>query len=368
MLFMPIVVPFYKSNGLSMQDIFILRAIYSIAIVVLEIPSGYFADVWGRKKTIIYGTLATFAGFVVYSSTTGFLGFLAAEIVLGIGTSLISGADSAMLYDTLLVQKKEQKYLRYEARMVSYGNFAEAIAGVIGGLIATIALRLPYISQAVISFVAIPVAFSLIEPDRHKPVGKYSFKNISKAIRFSLVEDKKLQRFILFSSIIGTATLTMAWFVQPVFELIGLPLSFFGILWTLLNGIVGVFALIAYKTERFLGKKNMLIVITLCIPAGYILVSLFDSYWTLLFIVFFYMIRGVATPVLKDYINKLTSSEIRATVLSVRNFIIRSLFVFIGPFLGWYTDNYSLQKALLLGGIFFFIISMILLFLMLKKK
>ena len=56
MLYMPIVVPFYESNGLSMKDIMILQAAYSVAIVVLEIPSGYLADVIGRKKTLIIST------------------------------------------------------------------------------------------------------------------------------------------------------------------------------------------------------------------------------------------------------------------------------------------------------------------------
>ena len=69
------------------------------------------------------------------------------------------------------------------------------------------------------------------------------------------------------------------------------------------------------------------------------------------------MVRGVATPVLKDYINQITTSDVRATVLSVRSFIIRFLFAIIGPFLGWYSDKFSLQNALLLAGIVFFILS-----------
>jgi MFS family permease len=54
---MPIVVPFYESNGLSMKDIMILQAVYSVAIVVLEVPSGYLADVIGRRKTLILGAM-----------------------------------------------------------------------------------------------------------------------------------------------------------------------------------------------------------------------------------------------------------------------------------------------------------------------
>ncbi|MDP2114902.1 MAG: MFS transporter, partial [Bacteroidota bacterium] len=45
-LVMPIVVLFYQDNGLSMSQIFLLKSIYSIAMVVAELPSGYLADVW----------------------------------------------------------------------------------------------------------------------------------------------------------------------------------------------------------------------------------------------------------------------------------------------------------------------------------
>ena len=65
MLTMPIVVLFYKDNGLDMQQVFILQAIYSIAIVALEIPSGYFADVLGRKNSLIAGSILGFAGFII---------------------------------------------------------------------------------------------------------------------------------------------------------------------------------------------------------------------------------------------------------------------------------------------------------------
>jgi uncharacterized membrane protein YvlD (DUF360 family) len=77
----------------------------------------------------------------------------------------------------------------------------------------------------------------------------------------------------------------------------------------------------------------------------------------LLVLYLFYLVRGYATPVLKDYINRITASNIRATVLSVRNFIIRLLFALTGPLLGWMKDIYSLPQALLLAGIIFLVLS-----------
>jgi hypothetical protein len=92
--------------------------------------------------------------------------------------------------------------------------------------------------------------------------------------------------------------------------------------------------------------------------------------WALPFLFIFYIVRGFATPVLKDYIHRMSTSDVRATVLSVRNFIIRLGFAIIAPFLGWYTDLYSITQALSLAGIILGILSIgtFLLFLKSLKK
>lgn len=357
MLYMPIVVLFYEENGLSMKHVFLLQAIYSIAIVVLEIPSGYLADVLGRKKTLVIGTLLGFSGFVVYSFSFGFWGFLLAEMILGMGQSLISGADSAMLYDTLEDMDRSDDYIKFEGRMVSIGNFAEAIAGILGGLLATISLRLPYMAQAGVALIGVPAALLLSEPARYKQLMKAKFRDILQIVKYALHDNRELKWNIIFSSVIGASTLTMAWFVQPYFELLALPVGLFGVLWTILNLTVGISAIYAHRVENMLGQRKTMLFIAIAIPLGYIVVSRISSYAGLAILFLFYIVRGFATPVLKDYINRLSESNIRATVLSVRNFVIRIFFSLIGPFLGWYTDHYSLGSAILLAGIIFFILS-----------
>ena len=131
-LVMPIIVLFYKSNGMSMQDIFTLQAVYSFTLMMLEIPTGYFADLAGRRTSILAGSVFGFGGYLIYSVSSGFWEFVIAETILGVGMSLVSGADSAMLYDSLMSAKKTDKYTRYEGRISSIGNFAEAAAGIIG--------------------------------------------------------------------------------------------------------------------------------------------------------------------------------------------------------------------------------------------
>jgi len=353
MLFMPIVVLFYEENGLELRHVFILQAIYSVSIVALEIPSGYLADAWGRKYTLVLGSILGFFGFLTYSFSYGFTGFLIAEIILGIGQSLISGADSALLYDSLLESGKKEEYIKYEGRLVSTGNFAEAFAGILGGLLATMSLRYPYYVQTVISATAIPASMLLIEPKTHKKIIKMSLNHILKIVRYSLHDNKELKWNIIYSSVIGAATLTMAWFVQPYLNLVALPLSFFGIMWTLLNLTVGISSMYAHKIEFRLKQPNTIIGIAILIPAGFIALSRIHALWGIAILFLFYIFRGIATPVLKDYINRLCDSDVRATVLSVRNFVIRVFFAVIGPLAGWYSDKYTLQSALLLSGLIF---------------
>jgi len=359
---MPIVVLFYQSNDMGMHEIFVLKAIYSIAIVAMEIPSGWMADVWGRKKTLILGSILGSGGFLLYSFSYGFWAFAVAEIILGIGHSFVSGADSAMLYDSLKAEKKSEKYIREEGKITSVGNFAEAIAGVVGGFLATISLRTPFYFQFAVAAIAIPAAFTMVEPKIHAIEQSHSIKRLVQNIRNTFVSDQNLRISILLSAITGTATLTFAWFVQPFFKAINLPVEMFGIFWTALNLTVGISSAFAYKVTDFLGRKWSILSVIILLSAGYFLSGLVISYYGLAFLFIFYLVRGIATPIFKNYINEYTGSEVRATMLSVRNFIIRIVFAGIGPLLGWITDNAGLNKAFLLAGILYLVSSLIVIF------
>lgn len=359
MLFMPIVALFYDDNGLSEGSIFQLQGIYSFTIVILEIPSGYFADVLGRKTTLVFGTILGFLGFMTYSFSYGFLGFLFAEILLGLGQSLVSGADSAMLYDSLLDMHKEKEYSKHEGKLTATGNFAEAIAAIVGGLLAEVSLRWPYYGQTVVAFIGIPAALFLMNPTSHIPLKRAKLNDFFKIMHYSLFEHKQIRNNLLLSSIIGTATLSMAWFTQIYFKEMEFDKALIGVLWTALNLIVGLVSWQAYKVEKKIGAKSSILFISLAIPMGYILVGITESIMGLIIIFLFYAVRGYATPVLKDYVNKITPSQTRATVLSIRSFLIRLIFAMLSPLLGYVTNSLSLFKALILAGIIFIVGSLL---------
>jgi MFS family permease len=357
-LVMPIIVPFYQENHLTITEIMVLKSVYSIVIVILELPSGYFADVLGRKKTLIAGSFLAAAGFVVYSFSDAYIGFLIAEIALGAGHSFVSGADSAMLYDTLASRKRQKEYTKYEGLNTSIGNFSEAFAGLAGGAIALISLRMPFFFQAVIASAAIPAALTLSEPavtlvKSHRG----GLHHILKIVHRIVFKEKDLRFKLLFSSIIGAATLQMAWFAQPLFEKMLLPLALFGIVWTGLNLITGGSSILAHRIEQYLGERSVLIIIAVLIPLFMMISGIIPPAFIIPLLMLFYFLRGVATPVLKDYINKHTDSGIRATVMSLRDLTIRVFFAMFAPLAGYFTDQYSLGTGLAISGALIFILS-----------
>ena len=366
-LVMPIIVLFYEEHKLGLQDVFILKSVYSVAAVALEVPSGYLADVWGRKRCIVAGCVLFFGGYLCYSLTETFAAFLVAEILLGIGQTMINGADSALLYDTSVHHGRENLYLRYEGRITMIGNFAEAVAGIFGGLLAVYSLRYPFYAQAVVAFVGIPAAMALRE---YAPANKVQspWEEILRILKYSLVTNKKLCCNIMYSGIIGAATLTMAWFVQPVLMQLETPTEWYGIIWTVLNLTVGVAALYSDRVEQLFGMNKMNILILSVIAGGYVALAYNLTYAGLGILLLFYIFRGFATPILKGYINQMTFSEMRATVLSIRNFVIRLMFAAIAPFIGWLNDMYSLQVALLASAALIFIPGAVFLALQLRLR
>jgi MFS family permease len=365
-LVMPIVVLFYQENGLSMSQIFMLKSVYSLAMVITELPSGYLADVWGCRRTILLGSILGVIGIFIYSISGTFIYFAIAEIILGVGFSFVSGADSAMLYDSLKAENRADEYVKFEGRITSGGNFAEAFAGIAGGLLATISFRTPYYFQILVAAIAVPAALMLKEPQHIQNRINLTMKEILSVIRITY-QQVEMRSAIFISSFTGAATLTYAWFVQPYFEKAGVPISVFGILWTLLNLTAGVFSMYAYRIEKTLGKKWTLFLIVFCIALGYVLTSIEASFAGLIILFGFYLVRGIATPVLKNQINEHTDSKVRATILSIRNFEIRIIFAAIGPVLGYMTDTFSLQTALFTAGIAYLLAGMWSIWPLLKK-
>ncbi len=365
LLLMPILVLFYQENGLSIQDVFLVQACYSVCVIVFEVPSGYFADRVGRRRSVQAGAFFASIGFIAYAFAHTFVDFLVAQSFIAVGASLISGSDSALLYDTLIQLEGEHEYQKHAGRLASIANFSEGIAGIVGGWLALISLRTPLYYQAAVVLLSLPIAWTLVEPARKaSDVGEGSLRAIGRIVRYALHGHAEVKWLILYSSLVGTSTFVIVWFVQPYLVAVDLPLAWFGVAWAVLQFSVGFFSLLAYRIEALLGRRAALMSLILLSSAAYLLLGRYETLYAAPILFLFYLVRGINGPVLNDYINRCIESDIRATVLSVRSLVGRLMFVVLGPVVGWVCDTYTLGAAFQVCGFTFLICGVLFLWLL----
>ena len=351
MVSMPIIVLFFQEHGLSLSKVMILQSVYSISVALFEIPSGYIADIFGRKKAIIISTILSFIGYVLFSFFSDYTVFIIAEILIGIGGSLMSGSDSAIIYDTLIENNNKKKYTKVEGKNYAIGNFSEAIAGILGGILAASSIYYPVYIQTIILSFSIPIAFSIIEPKINNTYTKKKDLKIRNILKSTLFYDKKLKWLIIFSATMGVATLSIAWFCQPFFKSIDIPIIYFGLIWAILNLSVGITSYNSYRIEKNMSPIKIMTIISILMPICFFFISVVNSIFSLLFILLIYLIRGIVTPLLRNYINIEISSEKRATVLSIRSFFIRIAFASTAPLFAYFADNTSINYVFYLLSI-----------------
>jgi len=367
--FMPIVVLFWQENGLSLTEIMILQSLFALTFLFLEVPSGYFADVFGRKKSLILASLFLVFGTFAYSLGHNFYQFLVAEILWAMGISFMSGTNSAFIYDTLVELKKERSYSKIWGNIMFYGMMGIAFASVIGGFIGKINFRWTFYAMIPFLLALIPLAFSLKEPKRHKVIFKKGyFLELLKIVKFCLVDNKKIKWLIIYSAVLFGFLHCVLWLYQPYLVITGLDIAYFGFVFAFFNVIAAVSAKYAHKIEKKLGQKYSLILLFILVSGSYFFMSNFVFLFSFLFAFFQQFVRGFSRVIFTDYINKLTTSDIRATVLSAQNLVGRLFYAMVIPFIGMIADVYSIINALTVLGFTTLFSGIVVIFLLYKNK
>lgn len=363
LLFMPTIILFFNEFGLDMMEIMLLQSVFGISLAIFEIPSGYFSDIIGRKKTLIISAFGSIIGFSLFAIGTNFWYLLVAELSLAIGASMNSGTDSALLYESLLSLKREDEYLQLEGKIGASGNFAEGAAAIIGTYIAMFNIHYPYYAQVLLNVFGLIAILFLIEPKAvQQKSSENKIKQLKSVINNAVNKNKELRGIIFLSGVIGIGTLTAAWFAQEYFKVVEVPLAYYGYLWAALQFIVGFGAWFANGLTSRLNFTTVSILIILGIAVSFFSLSISMSIAALFFIFVINFLRGIAEPYFKNLINKLTDPNFRATVLSIRGLLIRFSFAILSPIIGWISDVYTLKYALFAIGLFVFVSGIIIIF------
>jgi len=346
----PVIIPFLRENGISLTQAFLLEAIFSIEVVILEIPTGYLSDRWHRKSVIVAASAFSAMGLFCFAIGTAFAYFLAGELLMGIGASLFSGTVEAITYDTLLEQGRTDEYKRISGRQYFSTFGAEALVSVIGGLVAVSGLRAVAWLTVLSPSLAFLVAFTLTEPARHKLIEPQHFKAIWHICTSTLIHNAPLRSIIALQAVIGFMTLTLFWLSQPYQMAVGLPIALFGFAHAIFVGGGALCSQFTHVIAKRIDDRMFLFFIAVSVVLSYFGLGFSLALWSLVFFLIGRIAWGFLTPLTSDMVNRMTTSDIRATVLSIRALGWRLLFALASPFIGYAADAWSLRHALLLTG------------------
>ncbi|PIQ25629.1 hypothetical protein COW36_21545 [bacterium (Candidatus Blackallbacteria) CG17_big_fil_post_rev_8_21_14_2_50_48_46] len=350
----PILVPYQLSLGLNMQQVFFVQVFFGLVCAAFEVPSGYLSDLWGRKGTLLAGTLLWGLGFGYLYFVKDFTGMLIYEGILGLAVSLVSGTDVSMLYDWLKQESQEREVAtktlaNYQMSQV----LSEALAGVLCGLLVLLSYRHVLAAQALVALLPIGMVCFLKEPSYEKLSRENHWQNLHTVWRHVFHEDRLLRLIFLNQIVWSLATFVMVWLNQKLWQAEGIPLGLFGLLWTLINLVVGFTGRQVSSWEKRLGSGALLLALSSLPILGYALLALSSGGWVVLIGLFFPLSRGITQILLKDAINWRTPSAIRATVLSLNSLLFRLGFALLGPLTGWVTDTAGLRPTLWMLALLF---------------
>lgn len=350
----PVIVLFWQENGLNMTQIMLLNAIYSISLMLFQVPCGVLADKMGRKYNLILSMVFTALGAFAYFMGHGFWQFAVAEFIWGLGASLGTGSDSAFLYDSLKQEKKESEFKKKIGNANAITYFGLASAAVVGGFVAARSSRLNFLLLSIAMLFALVVALTFKEPKHFRKIEKKSyFKHMTDGFREAF-SNKNLFFLLLFSSLFAALNEISYWAYQPYMAKSGINVALFGII----GAAYFIFALggskYAHKIEEYLTPKWSLWFVVIIMTMS----LLFMSYWFAMFGIIFIFIQrfsaGFFYPVMQDYTHKQLASEKRATLMSIQAVSGSLLAAILGPIFGYITDIFSLSTAMLISAVTFF--------------
>lgn len=126
---------FLAEKGMSVTEIALYQALFNIATVVLELPTGLIGDFFGKKFSIQVGVLLLFfhtAGMLLLSGP--FLVVL--SLVEALAYSLQSGSEQALLYEIARNAGQGERFLTINPRLLAAQSIATGMAIVLGSFIA----------------------------------------------------------------------------------------------------------------------------------------------------------------------------------------------------------------------------------------
>lgn len=131
-LLYPLYVLLFADTGLSVGQISSLFVLWSAAGILLEVPSGAWADALSRRLLLCLAPLLAAAGFALWVLLPSYPAFAAGFLLWGAGGALRSGALEALVFTELDRLGAADRY----ARLIGRTRTAEVLGAVGSGVLA----------------------------------------------------------------------------------------------------------------------------------------------------------------------------------------------------------------------------------------
>jgi len=156
---------FFAANGLGVERIGILKAAYPVVWGLLQVATGPLSDRWGRKGLIVGGMWVQAGALFLTAFTREFGWWLAASLLLGLGT--------AMVYPSLIAAVSDASHPSWRARSLSVYRFWRDLGYAIGALSAGIIADLFGLAWAIGSIAALTFVSGVIVAAlmQERPIG-----------------------------------------------------------------------------------------------------------------------------------------------------------------------------------------------------
>ncbi len=336
---------------MSLSDIYYMEAVVLGICVALDIPSGALADVIGRKKTIIIGRTFLFASVCVFTTMRNPAEAWVGNILWAIGFTMQSGADTALLFETLKECGKEAEYKRIEGRAIGLRLIVIAFCSLATGVFASINPRLPLIIGLPFTLIPLLAALCFNEPARTE---RYSVQKQFCVLRQGLSfirHSVELRWMVGFAALVMTTSKVWFFTYNPYFELIELNVAYWGLIFFFLNMVAWLSSHYAQQIERYLGEKRCVSFTVPFVGIPILIMGLVPIQPCAFLVVVQNIVRGFVRPFVGDYIHRHVASEIRATMLSTQSSAANFAAIIGLAVFGVGMDHLGLINALILLGL-----------------
>lgn len=349
----PVWVAFHQ-RYLTYTQIAFIAALSYLVTLVLELPTGALADLIGRKKTIIIGQvlIGVFRIYLAFAVTP--LMFYIGWLGEAVGNALVSGSDTALLYDSLKDLKKEQSFAKIVARSSLVRRGLLVLAVLSGGYFYEYFVGLPFILRGAAYMIMAVFSLSLIEPK----IDTYTFslknyvlqtkEGVKHLLRFSHL--KALAAY--YSITVGIIWVLQDYFVNTFAKDSGyteIEQSWAFASFYLISGLI---VLLVTRNEVKMPNKKLVFV---TVPM-LLVVALLPGYFASKLVVYFLILAVNITSAIKgslldNYVNEEIDSKYRATALSSLNLAVSGVYILLLLGTSPIQDLYSNRLAWSLIGI-----------------